>query len=86
MMKIMRLKLFKNEDGADAMSMRLSCKKHDDHFLVVCACRAPTELCEVLLRCQVEFYMSLVCLGSLADLWKQRFHESFGQVQVLWIF
>ena len=30
------------------------------------AYRAPTELCKVLLMCQVEFYMSLVCLGFLS--------------------
>ncbi len=43
------------------------------------AYRAPTGLCEVLLRCQVCSTCFWYVLVSSADLWKQQFHGSFGQ-------
>ena len=86
-MKIMRLKLFKNEDGSDVFSMRLSCKKHDDHFLVVCwlqgsyrALQSSAEVSGRVLHVSGMFRFPQQIFGSSSSM------EVLAKVQVLWIF
>jgi len=62
----MRLKLFKNEDGSDVFCMRLSCKKHDDHFLVVCCLQGSYRALWSSVEVPGRFYMFLVCFGFLS--------------------
>ena len=75
--------------------MRSSCKMHDDHFLLVCFYRAPTELCKVLLGWCVGFHTLLVRFGLFsrslevvncsADPWKFWPRSNLSTDLDLWI-